>query len=114
MGSALDAAFPISYRDLALMLADRSGMADHATLFRWVLAHAVSSKQRVRRQSWCFFNGPSRADETYVQVRGAWAYLCRAVDNLGQPIDFRLSPTRDWMRPTTRRRRSTSTKSGED
>lgn len=32
-------AFPISYRDLSLMLADR-GVIDHMTLFRWVQSSA--------------------------------------------------------------------------
>jgi transposase-like protein len=31
-------AFPISYRDLALMLSDRGVVVDHTTLFRWVQA----------------------------------------------------------------------------
>ena len=33
-------AFPISYRDLASMLADRGVEVDHTTLFRWVQAYA--------------------------------------------------------------------------
>ena len=32
--------FPISYRDLALMLADRGVEVDHTTVFRWVQAYA--------------------------------------------------------------------------
>ena len=35
-----------------------------------------------------------RIDETYVKVRGKWAYLYRAVDKLGNTIDFYLSSTR--------------------
>ena len=34
-------------------------------------------------------------DETYVKVRGEWAYLYRAVDEHGNTIDFYLSPTRN-------------------
>ena len=30
--------FPISYRDLELMLLDRSVLVDHATIFRWIQA----------------------------------------------------------------------------
>ena len=34
-------AFPISYRDLALMLSDRGVSVDHTTLFRWVQTYAA-------------------------------------------------------------------------
>ena len=36
-----------------------------------------------------------RVDETYIKVRGKWAYLYRAVDKLGNTIDFYLSATRN-------------------
>ena len=87
-------AFPISYRDLAAMLADRGVTVDHTTLFRWVQAYAAKLEQRVRRHlrpcagSW-------RVDETYIKVKGVWTYLYRAVDSLGQTIDFLLSAQRD-------------------
>ncbi len=32
--------FPISYRDLELMLADRGVDVDHTTVFRWIQAYA--------------------------------------------------------------------------
>ena len=32
--------FPISYRDLELMLADRGVNVDHTTIFRWIQAYA--------------------------------------------------------------------------
>ena len=87
-------AFPISYRDLASMLSDRGVVVDHTTLFRWVQAYAAEFEQRVRRhlrpctRSW-------RVDETYIKVKGVWTYLYRAVDSLGQTIDFLLSARRD-------------------
>ena len=34
-------------------------------------------------------------DETYVKVKGTWTYLYRAVDSLGNTLDFFLSTTRD-------------------
>ncbi len=40
-------AFPISYRDLSAMLADRGVAVDHTTLFRWVQAYAGTLEQRV-------------------------------------------------------------------
>ena len=33
-------------------------------------------------------------EETYVKIKGKWAYLSRAVDKEGQTIDFLLTPTR--------------------
>src|SRR6201995_6081855 len=33
--------FPISYRDLELMLLDRGVEVDHTTIFRWIQAYAV-------------------------------------------------------------------------
>ena len=43
-------AFPISYRDLAAMLADRGVMVDHTTLFRWVQAYAAQMEQHFLRR----------------------------------------------------------------
>jgi len=34
-------------------------------------------------------------DETYIKVKGVWTYLYRAVDSLGQTIDFLLSARRN-------------------
>jgi IS6 family transposase len=36
-----------------------------------------------------------RVDETFVRVKGKWAYLYRAVDSTGATIDFLLSAQRD-------------------
>ena len=36
-----------------------------------------------------------RVDETYVEVRGQWAYLYRAVDKHGNMIEFYLSLMRN-------------------
>jgi transposase-like protein len=36
-------------------------------------------------------------DETYIKVRGRWVYLYRAVDKVGQTVDFlfELKPRRE-------------------
>ncbi len=86
--------FPISYRDLELMLADRGVDVDHTTVFRWIQAYAPELEKRIRphlRRS----DGSWRVDETYIRVKGRWMYLYRAVDSRGQTIDFLLSAKRD-------------------
>ena len=87
-------AFPISYRDLSAMLADRGVTVDHTTLFRWVQAYAATLERRVRAHLRpC--TGSWRVDETYIKIKGIWTYLYRAVDSRGQTIDFLLSVRRD-------------------
>ena len=40
--------FPISYRDLELMLQDRGVEVDHTTIFRWIQAYAPELEKRIR------------------------------------------------------------------
>ena len=86
--------FPISYRDLELMLLDRGVTVDHTTIFRWIQAYAAELEKRIRPHL-RLSNGSWRVDETYVRVKGRWTYLYRAVDSRGQTIDFLLSAKRD-------------------
>jgi len=87
-------AYPISYRQLEEMMGERGVAVDHSPLNRWVLKYAPEFEKAFRRQqhpvgrSW-------RVDETYVKIKGKWAYLDRAVDNEGHTIDFLLTPQRD-------------------
>jgi IS6 family transposase len=86
--------FPVSYRDLELMLADRGVTVDHTTMYRRVQRFAPELEKRVRRHLRpC--RGPWHVDETYVRVGGEWRYLYRAVDGTGQTIEFMLSAKRD-------------------
>jgi putative transposase len=39
-------------------------------------------------------------DETYIRVKGQWRYLYRAVDKMGQTIDFLLTEQRDEQAAT--------------
>src|SRR5512134_797473 len=86
--------FPISYRDLERMLADRGVEVDHTTMYRWVQRFAPELEKRLRRHLRpC--RGPWHVDETYIRVAGQWRYLYRAVDGSGQTIEFLLSARRD-------------------
>src|SRR5215213_1551554 len=86
--------FPISYRDLERMLADRGVEVDHVALLRWVQRFAPELEKRMRRHLRpC--RGPWHVDETFVRVGCGLRYLYRAVDGTGQTIDFLLSAKLD-------------------
>ena len=66
---------------------ERGLTVDHTTVYRWVQAYAPELDKRCRpylRQtlnSW-------RVDETYIEVKGEWKYLYRAVDSEGNTLDL--------------------------
>ena len=87
-------AYPISYRQLEEMMGERGVAVDQSTLNRWVIKYAPEFEKQFRSRQ-----GPVgrswRLDETYMKIKGQWAYLYRAVDKEGRTVDFLLTPQRD-------------------
>lgn len=86
--------YPLSYRDLVDMMAERGIILAHTTIMRWVHQYSPILEQRIRKHlkktndSW-------RLDETYIKIKGKNAYLYRAVDSEGNTIEFYVSENRD-------------------
>lgn len=73
---------------------ERGLVMAHTTIMRWVHQYGPELDTRIRphlkrtNDSW-------RVDETYIKVKGQWAYLYRAVESEGNTIKFHLSKTKD-------------------
>jgi transposase-like protein len=88
--------YPLSYRQVAEMVSERGWAIHHTTIYRWVEEYAPELDKRCRpnlkptNDSW-------RVDETYIEVKGKWKYLYRAVDSVGNTLDFLLTAKRDAL-----------------
>jgi transposase-like protein len=92
--------YGLSYRDVEELLAERGVEVDHVTIYRWVqrftplLIDAARPCRHASGDRW-FIN------ETYIQVRGRWIYLYRAIDQFGQVTGALAAEKRDLV--TSRR-----------
>ncbi|MGB3537933.1 MAG: IS6 family transposase [Mesorhizobium sp.] len=84
----------LSLRDLKEMMAERGVNVDHSTIHRWVVHFSpLLLKQFNRRKR--PVGGRWHMDETYIKVRGRWMYLYRAIDSVGDTVEFGFSEHRD-------------------
>jgi IS6 family transposase len=76
------------------MMCERGLTVDHTTVWRWVQRYAHEINKRIRPH--LKLAGASyRVDETYIKVGKSCKYLYRAVDSMGNTIEFMLSAKRD-------------------
>ena len=86
--------YPISVAQMGEMTAERGLSISASCIWRWVQIYGPELDKRCRRhlkptnKSW-------RLDETYIKVKGQERFLYRAVDSIGQTIDFLLTAKRD-------------------
>jgi len=87
--------YRLTLRDLAEMFLVRGIIFSHEAVREWEakLAPVLADELRQRRHGkrgrhW-------HVDETYLKVRGRWAYLYRAIDRDGNLVDTMLSEHRD-------------------
>ncbi len=88
--------YPLSYRNLEEMMAERGVEVDHTTLYRWVQKYAPELDKRIRWHARTFCRS-WHLDETYLRVKGKWKYLYRAIDKNGGTIDFMISSKRNYQ-----------------
>src|SRR5512135_1556597 len=88
-------AYPLSYRNLEEMMAERGVEVDHSNLYRWVQKFTPQLEAAFRKGKKRPVGTSWRMDETYIKIKGQWRYLYRAIDRDGQTIDFLLTAHRD-------------------
>ena len=88
-------AYALSYRNIEELMLERGVSVDHSTINRWVIRFSPELELEFRKDYKRKTGSSWRMDETYIRVKGEWCYLYRAVDKLGETIDFMLSKKRD-------------------
>ncbi|NGN44648.1 IS6 family transposase [Mesorhizobium sp. CGMCC 1.15528] len=88
--------YNLSLRDLEEMMAERGLNVDHSTVHRWVVHFSPQLLERFNRHKRSV-GSKWHMDETYIEVRGQWTYLYRAIDGVGDTVEFLFSENRDLL-----------------
>ena len=87
-------AYGLSLRDLEEMMAERGISVDHSTVHRWVVRFSPLLLEQFNKRKRAV-TGKWHVDETHIKVRGRWMYLYRAIDSVGDTVEFWFSEHRD-------------------
>ncbi|PIO44456.1 IS6 family transposase [Phyllobacterium zundukense] len=87
-------AYNLSLRDLEEMMAERGIAVDHTTIHRWTIRYSPLLLERFNRRK-RGVTSKWHMHETYIKVRGQWMYLYRAIDSVGDTVEFLFSQHRD-------------------
>ena len=71
MGVRWYLAYPLSYRHVEALMAERGVRLNHATIQRWVVKYSSLLEEALHRRKrpvWVSW----RLDETYIRVKGPW------------------------------------------
>jgi putative transposase len=86
--------FPLSYRDVEDMLAERGIDVSYETVRRWALKFGGIIARKLRRGR-PRADGRWHLDEVFVSINGRRLYLWRAIDSEGEVLDILVQRRRD-------------------
>jgi transposase-like protein len=87
--------YKLSLRDLAEVFLQRGFSFTHETVRDWEVRFGPLLAEHLRRKRHQHAGRRWYVDETYIAVKGQWAYLYRAIDSDGQLVDSLLREHRD-------------------
>src|SRR3982751_6490575 len=90
--------YKLSSRDLVDMMGERGIELAHTTILRWVQRYVPELEKRWSRYA-RLVGGSWRCDETYINVKGRWTYLYRAVDKQGRTVRPGIGEAVEPVRP---------------
>ena len=91
--------FPLSFRDVELLLAERGVEASYETVRRWCRKFAQTFANRLRRRR-PRPNDRWHLDEVFIKINGVQHYLWRAVDQEGVVLDILVQSRRNTKAAT--------------
>ena len=87
-------AYNLSLRDLEEMMAERGIAVDHTTIHRWTIRFSPLLLEHFNRRKRCV-TGNGMWTKPTSRSGGQWMYLYRAIDSVGDTVEFFFSEHRD-------------------